>query len=313
MSILPLSHFTVLYQRHESKLITVVVVLLSIYLLAFAARLTWQFIPTNERKTITQVISLNPANIDSRKQQTTNISKILRLNLFGNAAEQAAPVVQPQNEDVPETSLNLVLSGVVASTTPKLGAAVIEYRNQQDTYGIGDKIQGTNVTLDEIYADRVIIKNRLTRETLMLEGLDFEEANQKRSQQSGPMEQNATGAANASNSFRPNPKAIQEARAQLAKSPDSFAELITLSPHRVDNELIGYRVSPGANPSLFNSVGLKNGDIVVELNGLLLSDLQQSLEALTELQEADALQLEIMRGNDFISLDLDIPNGSEDE
>lgn len=312
MSTLSFSHATAFYLRHESKLITAVVVLLSVYLLSFAAKLTWQLFPNDEQAPTSTRIQSNAASNDINESASTNINKLLRLNLFGNAEAQATPVVVQQNEDVPETSLNLVLSGVVASNTPKLGAAVIEYRNQQDTYGIGDKVQGTNVILDEIFADRVIIKNRLARETLMLEGLDFDEANQKRAQQTN-IDLRAQTETIPADVIRPNARAIQDARAKLAQSPESFAELISLSPHRVNEELIGYRVSPGANPSLFNAVGLKNGDIVVQLNGLDLSDIQQSLEALTELQEADALQLELMRGNDFVSLDLEIPSGNEDE
>jgi general secretion pathway protein C len=110
---------------------------------------------------------------------------------------------------------------------------------------------------------------------------------------------------------RPNPQALREARQKLAQSPDSFTEMISMSPHRADGQLLGYRVTPGTNPVLFNSVGLKNGDIITNLNGLDLTDLQQSLEALTELKEAESLSLEILRSGEYIALDFDIPNDSD--
>ncbi|MGB3727395.1 MAG: type II secretion system protein GspC [Glaciecola sp.] len=314
MSTLPLHRASDFYQRHENKIIAVVVVLLSIYLLSFAAKITWQFVGQNDASPTTTSKNVPVVATAPNSQSTRpNINKVLQLNLFGDAA--AKPTVEPVAEttNAPETKLNLVLAGVVASSQSDLGAAIIAYRNQQNTYGIGDKIEGTNVTLDRIYADRVIIKNRLTKETLMLDGIDFEEANERRlnaaqvnanSRQAEPVGPRPT---------RPNPKALQDARAKLAESPDSFAEMISLSPHRIENELIGYRVSPGSNPSLFNSVGLKNGDIVVELNGLDLADLQQSLEALTELKQADSLQLEILRAGEFVSLEFDIQGSADDE
>jgi len=76
---------------------------------------------------------------------------------------------------------------------------------------------------------------------------------------------------------------------------------------------IGFKVTPGSQPTLFNSVGLQNGDVVVQLNGLDLSDLQQSKEAITELQQAESLQLEVLRGNEYVSLDLDISEASGNE
>ena len=195
---------------------------------------------------------------------------------------------------------------MVASNQVGRGAAIIEYRNAQNTYGIGDKIEGTNVTLDEIYTDRVIIKNGLTRETLMLEGLDFEEANTRLGQQVQTSQRTPQPQVGPSN--RPDPRVLRDARQQLSESPDSFTELISMAPHRVDGQLIGYRVTPGTNPALFNSVGLQNGDIVTSLNGLDLTDLQQSLEALTELQEAQSLELEVLRAGEYISLDFEIPD-----
>lgn len=309
MSSLSLSSATEFYQRYESKLITIIVVLLSIYLLAFAAKLTWKVIPSDQQGQANSSRSIQASNNINKQSKQIEVEDLLSLNLFGDAQAQDTPVVTQAAEDVPETSLNLLLLGVVASNDPELGLAVVESKNQQESYSIGEKIQGTNVTIDEIFSDRVIIKNRLTRETLMLEGLDYEEANKQRAQSSTEQESSPTNPP----AVMPNPQDIRDARAKLASSPDSFADFISLSPHRVENELIGYRVSPGSNASLFNSVGLKNGDIVVELNGLNLSDLQQSLEALSELQEADNLQLEIMRGSEFVSLDLDISNSTEDE
>jgi general secretion pathway protein C len=70
---------------------------------------------------------------------------------------------------------------------------------------------------------------------------------------------------------------------------------------------VGYRVSPGKDPSLFTQVGLKDGDIVIELNGYDLSDTVQALEAVALLNEAQSLGVEVLRNDEVISLNLDIP------
>lgn len=315
MSTLSLANVTNTYQRHETKLILVVVVFLSLYLLAFAAKITWSFLPspqTTQNENNKQI----QTDIDTgSRDQNINISSITALNLFGDAQAQVAVERQEEVSDVPETKLNLVLSGVVSSSDSNKGAAVIEYRNNQSTYGIGDKIEGTNITVDEIYVDRVIIKNTQVRETLMLEGIDFEEANRKRTAQartnSSAVGQNSVNTPVASSqsqqSMREKAQAVREARQQLANEPTSFTDMISLSPHRVNNRLVGFRVSPGANPTLFNSVGLKNGDVLVELNGLDLSNLENSREAITQLQTADLLLLQVLRAGEYVDLELEIP------
>lgn len=315
MSALTITNATDFYQRHENKLILVVVILISAYLLAFAAKLTWSLLPQEQSITTSNVSNIQQSD-GTRSNSGNNISSIINLNLFGNAAFKPAEVEQKEITDVPETALNLVLSGVVSSTNPNRGAAVIAYNNSQGTYGPGDKIEGTNVTLDEIYVDRVIIKNRLTRETLMLDGIDFEEANKNRARntQQNQAQVNTPGNTNVqSQNIENKAQAMREARQKLAQEPASFTDLISLAPHRTDGQLIGFRVSPGANPALFNAVGLKGGDVVIQLNGLDLTDLQQSSEAITQLREADSLQLEVLRAGEYLSLDLDIPESSGNE
>jgi general secretion pathway protein C len=315
MSAFTISNATEFYQRHERKLIVVVVILLSLYLLSVAAKLTWSLMPQSDSQVSQQTRKMQQSASNDDSINVNNINKLISQNLFGNASEKPVVAKVEEVSDVPETKLNLVLSGVVSSNDPNRGAAIIEYRNTQGTYGVGDKIEGTNVTLDEIYVDRVIIKNRITRETLMLDGIDFDEANKKRANESefanasqGLIRLNTQNNNETRNqNIRLQAEAVREAREQLTKEPSSFTDMISLAPHRVDGVFIGFKVSPGAKAQLFNSVGLKNGDVVVQLNGLDLSDLQQSKEAMTQLQEADTLQLEVLRGGEYVSLDLDIP------
>ncbi|MFC3122641.1 type II secretion system protein GspC [Agaribacter flavus] len=295
------------YQRHDTKLVFIIVLLLSVYLLMWAAKLTWALLPVDNASEIASqpAPTNNAPNIGSQPSKT-NLQKLLSLNLFGDPSSIPKEEVQ-QVTEAPETKLNLVLSGVVASSNPEEGVAVIAYRNTQQTYGIGDKIEGTNVTLVEIFSDRVIIKNRLTRETLMMEGVDFDEANRQRSRQ-------ATNTDNQENAnVGPQParevsrQEAEEIRQQVFQNPDSFADFIRLTPERNELGIIGYKVAPGKRPAFFNSVGLKNGDVLTELNGRDLSNPQQALEALSILREAEELDLVLLRGGEPISLSIEIP------
>jgi general secretion pathway protein C len=289
--------------KQQKSINLLIVVILSLYLLAYGAELSWRLLPTPEGQlnSTPGSPSINPAN---RQNNQTDLSKLKALNLFGELG--AAPKTEVEEvSEAPQTSLNLTLTGVVASSEKEQGAAIIDNKGSQNTYGIDEKIDGTNAILKEVFADRVIIKNGARRETLMLDGLDF-----NKSSANNPIVR--------SPSARPEPKfqesqhrelseeAIEATRA-LQQQPANFSDYIAISPHRVDGQLIGYAVSPGKNPALFQEVGMQSGDVIVEINGLDLTDTQQSMEAMGALRAAQSLQLTVTRDGELLTLYLDLP------
>jgi general secretion pathway protein C len=261
----------------------------------------WRIIP-EPQLSATPTVSRAPVISSPSGKSGVNIAKIQQLNLFGNAAAKPAEPVA-EVTDAPETRLNLTLTGVVASSEQEAGTAIIENRGSQAVYGLGDKIEGTNATLQKVYNDRVIIKNGVRNETLMLDGIDYDEANRRREMQARQ---------------RPAPKQEEEDRSQLSEEaleataalrerPASFTDFISISPKTEEGQLIGYQVSPGKEPELFKSAGLQAGDVITQINGLDLTDLQQSQEALSELRNAQNIELTIIRDGSLTTLYLDLP------
>lgn len=299
------------YQENDKKIILAIVLVLALYLIAFAAKLTWQLIPEPESAVSSSQTTVQTTAVSRPANTKTKLNQLLNLNLFGDASAKPQVAVQRDVTDAPETKLNLILAGVVASSTPSAGAAVIEYRNNQNTYGIGDKIEGTQVTLDKIYADRVIIKNRVSRETLMLEGIDFDEANKLREQNqaiNGNNQQTAgRGQTPPVGPSQNDDTDLARIKKRLTEEPASFSDFIRLTPYLQNGIPVGYRVSPGKDPSLFKQVGLKEGDIVTALNGYTLSDTSQALEAVGLLNSATSLNIEVLRNEQRIPLSMEIP------
>ena len=297
-------HSLVVYlNQHQKQLHTIVVVLLSLYLIAFAAKLVWQIIP-EPQLSATPTASRAPVISSSSGKGGVNIAKIQQLNLFGNAAAKPAEPVA-EVTDAPETRLNLTLTGVVASSEQDAGTAIIENRGSQAVYGLGEKIEGTNATLQKVYNDRVIIKNGVRNETLMLDGIDYEEANRRRESQvrnRPEIEEDEYE----DDDVELSDEAL-EATAALRERPASFTDFISISPKTEEGQLIGYQVSPGKEPELFKSAGLQAGDVITQINGLDLTDLQQSQEALSELRNAQNIELTIIRDGSLTTLYLDLP------
>jgi len=293
--------------KNQQKINLLVVAILAVFLLSYAAELTWRLWPQPDSSSSLENISISQSVSPEDSNSRLNLAGIKRLNLFGDF--DAAPMEETKATDAPVTRLNLTLTGVVASSVKDQGAAVIENRNQQQTYGIGEKIEGTSVSLKEVYADRVIIKNGSSNETLMLDGVDYNKNTSELSQ----TPTNSLQSSNQDLELRQtlSSDAIQASR-ELQDQPASFIDYIAVSPHRPNGELLGYRVSPGKKPTLFKAAGLKSGDVITDINGLDLTDMQQALEAMNMLKELQSLQMSVQREDELITIYLDLPQGEEE-
>ena len=285
--------------QHQKQIHLVVVVILGLYLLAFAAELVWRIIP--QPTLAPPPAALNIASLPSGNSQSgVNLRKIQQLNLFGNATAKPKPVEQKTVTDAPETRLNLTLTGVVVSSDEAAATAIVENKGTQNVYGLGEKIDGTNASLQQVFKDRVIIRNGTRDETLMLDGIDYEEANRRREQNAQRTAQQQTRAPQLSD------EAV-EATVALREQPANFTDFISISPQTEGGQLIGYKVAPGKSPELFEAAGLKAGDVIAQINGLDLTDLQQSQEALSELRSAQSIELTILRDGSYATVYLDLP------
>ncbi len=293
--------------KNQQKISFLMVVLLSIFLLSYVAELTWRLLPQPATDNSVDNLSSGRSVVPKNSSKRLNLADVKQLNLFGDFS--AAPVEEKEVTDAPITRLDLTLTGVVASTAKDQGAAVIENRNQQQTYGIGEKIEGTNASLKEVYADRVIIKNGLASETLMLDGVDY---NKKSNQPTNQVPMTRSEPSNLEPMRRTlSNEAIQASR-ELQNKPASFVDYIAVSPHRPNGDLAGYTVSPGGKPALFTAAGLKSGDVITEINGLNLADMQQAIEAMNMLKELKPLQMSVQRKDELITIYLDLPAGEEE-
>lgn len=298
--------------KNQQKINLLIVVLLAIFLLAYAAELTWRLWPQPTAKNSVTSISTPKSTASKGATSRVNLAQVKRLNLFGDF--NAAPVEEEEVTEAPVTRLNLTLTGVVTSTVKDQGAAIIEKSNKQQTYGIGEKIEGTNATLKEVYADRVIIRNGVTNETLMLDGVDYNSSASQPTNRSRPtpVVRSRPNTNDRDTERRTLSRDALQASQELQDKPASFVDYIAVSPHRPNGELAGYRVKPGKKPALFKSAGLKSGDIITEINGLDLTDMQQALEAMNMLKELQSLQMSVQRRDDLITIYLDLPQGEEE-
>lgn len=301
----------------QKKIAQVIIVLLIGYIAYVLAQITWLLAPQP------QIKSSLPTTIQTAasSSKTINLSGIKALNLFGQY--QAVADIKPkavQVQDAPETRLNLKLSGVVATQNENTAAAIIENAGRQETYGIGDQITGTRASVDQILPDRVLIKQSGRLETLMLDGFEFSKTITQpqpiavKAQDNAKLqsETSATPAAKAVVDQRKNRELSQQIsglRKDIAQNPKKVLDYFTPTQAVKNGKLIGYRLSPSGNNSLFKAAGLKRGDIAIEINGFDLTQLSEASQALKALRQEQEVSLLIQRGDELKEILFSIDNG----
>jgi general secretion pathway protein C len=293
------SLFTQLGHRRVAQL---VMLLLIVYIAYLCAQITWSVIPQEQ---LSQKYSANTHSNNSKTNKankTIDIAKIQSLNLFGqyNKSVDETPDVEMSN--VPETKLNLILSGLVASDEKSIAAAVIENQGKQETYGIGDIIIGTRANLEQVLMDRVIIKQSGRLETLMLDGFDYNQPVRTIVKKAATKNHNTkVGSKPSRNGVvdqRNNKKLSATAknlRNELSNDPAKIVDYLRISPKRKDGSIVGYTLRPGKKPEFFKQSGLKSGDVAVQMNGFDLVEPAQAMQAMAEMKKARNISLLIDR------------------
>ncbi len=214
-------------------------------------------------------------------------ARIAALHLFGAAPREGAAGA-PIN--APETTLKLVLNGVLAATDVQAARAIIRTPDgTEKPYRVGDLLPG-NAILKEIYPDRVLLERNGRYETLPLprgQGGNL-----------GAPARTGTGPALA--------RELRTYRRRLVSNPGSVFRLLRLIPTRQDGQFVGFRVYPARNRALFARIGLRPGDLVTTVNGIPLDNARNSMRALQVLRSANSIRLSVLRGGRPVSLNLDL-------
>jgi general secretion pathway protein C len=293
------SLFTQLVHRRVAQL---VMALLLIYIAYIGAKITWSVVPQAQSGQNTSVNAYSKNVHSSNVNKAVNVAKIQSLNLFGQYDEAVDERLELEMTNVPETKLNLILSGLVASDEQSVAAAIIENQGKQETYGIGDIIIGTRANLEQVLMDRVIIKQSGRLETLMLDGFDYNQpvkgvANKvaaRKSPQKVELESTNSGVVD-QRSNKELTATANNLRKELANDPAKIGDYLRISPKRKEGNIVGYTLRPGKKPEFFKQAGLKSGDVAVQMNGFDLVEPVQAMQAMAEMKKARDISLLVDR------------------
>jgi general secretion pathway protein C len=254
-------------------------------LTASLAQWTWMlFKPSMPQFIVATSPASTPANAFS-------LQSLLAAHLFGQASQELSV---RHLDNLPISSLNLILAGIIASGTG--GYALISVNGQsQEPFAVGQAVTESAI-LQAVYPDRVVISRNGVLESLLLEG----------SENSRPP--SAAASANISRVValpeglvrETGPNQYTVARDKLVeqmRTPD-FLRNATLIPSSGG----GFVVRQIQSGSLYQKLGLRVGDVIKSVNGQPINTAEDALNLYQQMASINAVNLEIMRNGTSVSL-----------
>ncbi len=218
-------------------------------------------------------------------QNTFSLQPLLAAHIFGQVSQE---LTGRGLDNLPISSLNLVLTGVIASASG--GYALISVNGQpQEPFAVGQTVTG-GAELQAVYPDRVVIRRNGILESLLLEGAEKTPAGEWTPPAAASRPPVAVG--NIVQETGANRYTVE--RDQLAaqmRTPD-FLKQATVMPSGSGGFLMK-QIQPG---SLYEKLGLRDGDVIKTVNGQPLNSAEDAIRLYQQMQGVGAVQMEIMRG-----------------
>jgi len=282
--------------RVAPKWITFVLVIL---VAKSAADLTWLiFAPDEQGKSF--VRRYQPARTAPTTQ--LRLSTVSDLHLFGVARKQ--PIATAAPIEAKETGLKLTLRGVFAADNPAQAMAIIaDARGKEKVYRKNDTIF-SGVSLYAVYPDRVILERSGNFETLSLPRIKDES-------DSGGVQQVTRNRYTAAAQVSPvRARTIQagtqleELRNQITHDPQAFWKNVRIEPkYDSNNQIVGYLFHHN-DRRVMNAMGLRKGDVIVEINGQPVTDPSALTGLMSQLSTATSISLGIERNGQRENLNI---------
>jgi general secretion pathway protein C len=246
------------------------------------------------------------------KRPVSYYASIQQRDIFHSAPEAvSAPAPPPPVITKP---LNLKLWGVSINTDGNSHCIIEDLTaHKQDVYGVGSSVPGP-ATVKQIEWERVVLDRGGAEEVLELAqpGLPGGAAAPGGRPAPQVAAVPAPAPAPAPNPGGGNPHIQQVSdneynidRAEIDQQLDNVNQLFTqirAVPHFDGGKSTGFRLFAIRQGSVFDQIGLRNGDIIEQINNEDISDPQKALEMFQRLRNANLINLSILRNKESKNL-----------
>lgn len=268
-------------------IVTALLVLLGAWVLG---HLVWAVIAPQSVLPAASSLAL-AADADNNTPSYPGFRELALLSPLGRADQQRLEI------NAPDTKLSWTLKGVLSDPDPARSAAILVTQGQPEKlYRVGASLPG-QVRLEQVLPDRVMLMRDGQLETLRL----------KRNQSAGAGRSNSSRLANLpstdnSQTLAPDGGLARIDRDAWLNDPQRFMEVISANPVMVDGVMYGLEVSPSRNVREFEAAGLKGGDVITDVDGTPVSQIEDYRDILRELTDASSVTLSLERDGEPMNI-----------
>lgn len=230
---------------------------------------------------------------------------ILGRNLF-NVSTLTPTETEPQVEDLAATKLPLRLLGTAAAFDPSMSWAAIEDLESRthQVVKVRDRLKG-RAEVVRIERKRIVLRNGGKLEELALdEETQVVDKPRGRGVARRPTAR-AKPAAARNKSAAERVKRLAKNRFELdrgdveavADNPATLFSQARILPKYEEGEMVGVQLNAIKAGSLFEDIGIQNGDVITQFNGIKITSQQDSAQVLRELTQASQFEVSV-RGSD---------------
>jgi general secretion pathway protein C len=217
------------------------------------------------------------------RSHALDVAVITNAHLFG-----AAPVSRENGANAPQTSMPLVLTGIIAGNDPQNGLAILGQTAQTaKVFAVGDNVPG-GAKLHSVYIDRVVIDRNGQLESLVL-----------------PRQLAGSAAPPTTAAVQVNPS-LDRMRHMISEQPGLIGDVMRPQAVTEHGKVTGFRVFPGRNRMAFMRLGLRPGDEVTAINGTPLDDQDRGDQILHTLGSSSEAHVTVIRNGQQQDLTLNI-------
>jgi general secretion pathway protein C len=217
---------------------------------------------------------------------------ILTRNLFHSSLAAPALTADQLEQELEKSRLPVTLLGTFAASDPNLSRATLQDKEKNETLvvGIGDQIKNV-AQVQRIERRRVVLfENGAPRELTIGEDEgaqpSIQRAPARRRVAQAPVPQTQSG--------------TPVSREEIQKSMRDPSELLSQArvlPKFEQGQMVGLQVNGIKPGSLFQEIGLQEGDVITQFNGISINSPDQSARIFSELANAAEFNV-VVKGAD---------------
>lgn len=271
-----------------------------------------QFMPSVKAFRASDLGPQDPTVFVSDRPTEGEFKTILSRNIF-NSEGGTVEDKKDSGCDVKKSELPLKFTGVIFGGRPEASIVVLESTTtkQADTFLLGEAVPG-DATIADITRDKVFFERNNCREFL-----DLEQPELPKKRVAGEKRRTAkpSAAAAGENVFREegferNGNVIAADRRWMEKAItvdlSKTLQDAKASPNTVNGEVKGFVLTRIRPDSVYEKMGLQDGDVICAINGIELNDAARAIQTLNAMRNESRLEVCVMRNGQRSNLDVQV-------